>query len=364
MANQDANDIVSLNVSNRRSESTEIPVNNGGKKSSLLWVVLGCVVVGVGLGVYVYQQSLTPAVKPSPTPKPVVSTPIPSPVVPAVSVVDPDPKTISFPKAGKIRLYYYMQNWPALGVIFNVSGGGDSFVIPAGTTSAPVKILDTGYELSGPTSATIESYIGADSNKLSIGWIKPQANQCGANGFTILNVASYLTWINEQLKGEPIVSVQCWGDYSPDINLDAGKDFNDYLLVWSYTPAGASVAPSPSPTRSPSPTPSPSGTKSPTPTPSPSPSRSPSPIPSPTPTPTPSPSGTKSPSPSPSKAASPSPSTVAAVTATPTPTPSIRVAQVDTSDGVPVTGVFEVTVGTISVGLILLVAGLLGLLAL
>jgi hypothetical protein len=36
----------------------------------------------------------------------------------------------------------------------------------------------------------------------------------------------------------------------------------------------------------------------------------------------------------------------------------------DTSGGTPVTGVFEVTVGTISVGLILLVLGLAGLLAL
>jgi hypothetical protein len=36
----------------------------------------------------------------------------------------------------------------------------------------------------------------------------------------------------------------------------------------------------------------------------------------------------------------------------------------DTSEGTPVTGVFEVTVATVSIGLLLLVLGLLGLLVL
>ena len=43
---------------------------------------------------------------------------------------------------------------------------------------------------------------------------------------------------------------------------------------------------------------------------------------------------------------------------------SARATIPDTSEGVPVTGVFEVTIGTVSVGLILLVLGLAGLLAL
>jgi hypothetical protein len=34
----------------------------------------------------------------------------------------------------------------------------------------------------------------------------------------------------------------------------------------------------------------------------------------------------------------------------------------DTSDGTPVTGVFEITVGTVSVGIVFLILGILGLL--
>ena len=60
--------------------------------------------------------------------------------------------------------------------------------------------------------------------------------------------------------------------------------------------------------------------------------------------------------------ASPSPTP----TPTPTPTPDVspRVAMPDTSQGTPVTGVFEVTVASVSLGLILLMLGLFGLLAL
>lgn len=74
------------------------------------------------------------------------------------------------------------------------------------------------------------------------------------------------------------------------------------------------------------------------------------------------PSASSSASPSASRAASPSPS--ASVTPTPTPNTSPRVAMPDTSQGTPVTGVFEVTVASVSLGLIFLMLGLFGLLAL
>jgi hypothetical protein len=71
-----------------------------------------------------------------------------------------------------------------------------------------------------------------------------------------------------------------------------------------------------------------------------------------------------SPSPSAKASASPSASAKASVTPTPSPSASPRVTMPDTTDGTPVTGVFEVTVGTISVGLILLLLGVFGLLVL
>lgn len=58
----------------------------------------------------------------------------------------------------------------------------------------------------------------------------------------------------------------------------------------------------------------------------------------------------------------PTPSSGAYTADTSTTTPSPRAGLPDTSDGTPVTGVFEVTTGTIGMGLLLLLGGLLGLL--
>ncbi len=63
---------------------------------------------------------------------------------------------------------------------------------------------------------------------------------------------------------------------------------------------------------------------------------------------------------------SPSPSVSSGLgggtTVTPTPSPSPRAAMPDTSEGTPVTGVFEVTAGTVGIGLLLLIAGIFGIL--
>jgi hypothetical protein len=326
MADQDAQDITQMNTS-----TPEIPVAAGKpRKSYLLWIVLGCVVVGVGLGVFVYQRSLAPVAKPSPTPKTAVATPKPtvspvasplaSPVTPNVSVVNAQPKTVAFPKAGKLRVYYQNGGWSPLGIILKDASGEETFQIPSGQPSGAMKILDTGYELLGPTTVTIDTYLGSNSSQLSVGWATPASNKCGFNGYGVVDIASYVSYATAQANGEPLVSVQCWGDYSPDATDPSSKDFNDYTLVWSYTPSGSSASPSPSG------------------------------------------SASASSSPTASPSVSPSPSVAAA--ASPTPTPSTRAAMPDTSDGVPVTGVFEVTVGTVSIGLVLLLLGLFGLLVL
>jgi hypothetical protein len=106
MADQDAQDI------NQMMSASADVVIKPPKKSKLLWVVLGCVVVGVGLGIVVYQQSLTPSVKPTPTPKTAVVTPKPLPSPSTIAAVPPRTNevtaaanTVTFPKAGKIRIY-------------------------------------------------------------------------------------------------------------------------------------------------------------------------------------------------------------------------------------------------------------------
>lgn len=337
MADQDAKDINQM----MSGTTTDVTIAPAPKKSKFLWVVLLCVVAGVGLGIFVYQQSLQPAL-PSPTPRVAVTpaaSPLASPVTPEVSLVQPQPKTVSFPKAGEIRAYYSVGGWLPLGMTLTDSAGPHNFTIPAGNPGTQMKVFDTGYVLTGPTTISIESFLGTNSSQKSIGWATPVANKCGFNGFGIVDITPDITFATAQAKGEPLVSIQCWGDYSPSPNDTSALDFNDYTMIWSYKPAAA-----PSATATPSATPSIA--------PSPSPTRSPSPSPSPTRSP--------SPSPSPSIRPSVSPSVAASVT----PTPSPRVSMPDTSGGTPVTGIFEVTVGAVSIGLLLLVLGLIGLLAL
>lgn len=339
MSMENARDISQMN-----GAETEIPIAQPRKKLGLLWVVLGCVVVGVTLGIVVYQQSITPTKKPvtksSSAPKPssiTSASPLPSPEVPDISVVNAQPKTVTFPKAGKVRIYYQggaqNTNWLALGILIkNASGVASTYTIPAGKSTTPMQILDTGLDVAASETLTINSYWGTDASKLSVGWASPVSSKCGFNGFGQVSIASIVTWATEQSKGEPLVSTQCWGDYSPNANDTSSKDFNDYTLIVSYTPAGVSPTPISSPATSIAP--------------------------SSTPTPTPTPTST----PRPSVVASSSP--VAGTALLTSPTPSVRTTLPDTSEGVPVTGVFEITVGTVGVGLLLLVLGLAGLLVL
>lgn len=348
MVDQDAQDITQMNP-----ELSEVPVVSAKpRKSYLLWIVLSCVVVGVGLGVFVYQRSLAPVAIPSPTPRPTVAatqkpsvvasplaSPLASPIKPGINLVEAVPNTVTFPKAGNLRIYYG-HNSLALGVIVTNGGVSQTFQIPAGSNSTTPTVYDTNYAVTAGETLTITSYLGTNSSQLSIGWADPVSNKCGFNGFSIMDIAPELTLVTQQSGSEPIVSVQCWGDYSPNPKDTSALDFNDFVLFWSYTPSSASVSPSPSASATDTPSPSPSASATDTPSPSPSPSISPSPSPSPS---------------------SSSDSTVAAAA---TPTPSARAAMPDTTNGMPVTGVFEVTVGTVSVGLIFLVLGLFGLLAL
>ncbi len=360
MAEQDAQDI------NQMMSASAPGVTSPPKKSKLLWIVLGCVVIGVGLGIVVYQQSIKPTPTVRTTPKP-VTTPPPA-TAPTVNAVFPEPNTVAFPKAGQLRVYYKIGDGQGLKIEMTVAGQTTTATIPAGAVTTAMRVFDTGLTLNGPSSVQIKTTV-LPGTQASNGWISPSAdNKCGANGFVLVDITDELAYATSQAGGEPLVSKQCWTDYEPPKanGNPAAPDFNDYRLFWSYTPSTTTPSPSPSSVASATPTPSASASLVPTSSPSPAASKTPTPSPSPskTPTPSPSPSKTPTPSPSPSKTPTPSPSVAASPTATPTPSASPRVTMPDTSGGTPVTGIFEVTVGTISIGLLLLILGLFGLLAL
>lgn len=318
MAEQDAQDI------NQMMSATADVAVSAPKKSKFLWIVLGCVVVGVGLGVAVYQQSLKSTVKPTVTPKPTTTTvkpspagvasPIASPIAPGVNEVSPVANTITFSKAGKIRVYSDLNN---LALVATLVTGGQTKTLtlsakPVNSTT-PMNYSDSTFDVAAGSTATLTVNLNSASGPKMRGWMSPaDLKTCGANGASTTNKATELAYVQSKLGGESIYSYQCWEDD------DTPGEFNDFYLLWTYVPPSASPTPSVVASASPS----------------------------------------VSPSPSPSA----SPSVKASATATPTPSP--RVAMPDTTDGTPVTGIFEVTVGTISVGLILLVLGLFGLLAL
>ncbi len=341
MVDQDAQDI-----SKMMSHRTEVVVG-AQRKSRLLWVVLGCLVIGVGLGIVVYQQSTKAPIPVKTTQAPPV--PVPSPLasaVPAnVSVIKPISNVVTFPKAGTVRIYFAgyaptlkFGKQPEL-IRFTFNGVNTDVTMP--TTTAPVGAkmfsVPTPLIVSAGSLVTVQAYDLGNIGTPAYGWINPDVTgKCTGSTGTV-DASEMIAYAQAQAGSEPLVAKMCWADNGSS----PVDDFNDFFMILSYQPV---ASPSPSASVSPSPSPSPSTTTSPTPTPSSSPSVTPTP----------------SPSPSPSKTPTPSPSSLASVT----PTPSPRVAMPDTSGGTPVTGVFEVTVGAVSLGLILLVLGLVGLLAL
>ncbi len=323
MADQDAQDISQM-MSAGVSSAASAPK----KSSKLLWIVLGCMVVGVGLGIFVYQQSIVPPPPVVPASPRVLASPAPvaSPAAPVVNVIQPVSNIVTFPKAGTVRIYFAGYD-PTLKFgqqpeLVRLTLGGVNTDVRMPTTAAPAGAkmfsVPTTLQVVAGSAVTVKAYDLGNLNLPAHGWIAPNAQgQCvGSTGAA--DASEMIAYAQAQAKGEPLVSQMCWAD-NGSTPLD---DYNDFFMILSYAP----------PTGSASPSPSASATVTPS----------------------------ASPSPSPSKAASPSPSTTASVT----PTPSPRVTMPDTSEGTPVTGVFEVTVGTISVGLILLVLGLIGLLAL
>jgi hypothetical protein len=326
MADQDAQDI------NQMMSATSDVVIGKPKKSMFIWVVLGCVVVGVGLGVVVYQQSVKTIIKPSPTPKVAViatpkpsllASPIPTPVTPETNLITEVPNVITFPESGKIRVFNDLNNIQLV-ITLTIAGTKKTLTIPNKTLNAatPMTFADSTFDVTAGSTASVSANLNSAAGPKMGGWIIPAAGEiCGANTGGKTNASTKLAFALTKLaSGATPYAKQCWAD-DIDPKDPSSYDFNDFYMVWGYVP-GSIVSPSPSATSS----------------------------------------TAASPSPSASVRASASPSVSASSTATPTPSP--RVVMPDTSEGTPVTGIFEVTVGTVSVGLLLLILGLFGLLAL
>lgn len=351
MADQDAQDINQM-----MSATVDVVTSQQPKKSRFLWIVLGCVIVGVGLGIVVYQQSVktVPVVKTTPKPTPKVAV-VPSPLAPVVNFVTAEANTMVFPQTGKLRVFTDINNI-SLVIKITTAGQTQTLTIPNKKIDAttPLTYVDSTFEVVAGSTATIISTLNAGGPQ-NLGWILPTTdNLCGANQGTKISITPQITWAQSKLvSGQTIFAKQCWADPGSKTVIE-DNDFNDFVLLWSYatTTAASSASPGASAISSASPGASVASSASP------NAAASNSPLSSGSVTASVSPSATATTRPSSSS------SSVSGTTIVVTPTPTSRAAMPDTTDGVPVTGVFEVTVGTVSVGLILLLLGLFGLLAL
>jgi len=331
MVDQDAQDI------NQMMSATQEVLVSKPKKSMFAWIVLGCVVVGVGLGIVVYQQSVKTVTKPSPTPRvavvatpkpsPVVASPLASPVVPQTNLITQVANTVTFPETGKIRVFSDLNNIQLV-MTLTIGGTKKTLTIPNKTLNATtlMSYADSTFDVTAGSTASVSANLNTATGPKMGGWILPESGEmCGANTGEKVNKTSKLAFAQSSLgAGKTIYAKQCWAD-DIDPKDPSSYDFNDFYMVWGYVP-GSVVTPSPSASSSTAASPTPSASAR--------------------------------------ASVSPSPSASVKASASVTPTASPRVVMPDTSEGTPVTGVFEVTVGTISLGLILLVLGLFGLLAL
>jgi hypothetical protein len=191
--------------------------------------------------------------------------------------------------------------------------------------------VDTGLVLSGADQVTVAIYDQADYAKEAYGWIPPTAdNKCGGTGAGALgDITAFKNYVTSQAEGEPIVSVQCWGDWG-ESGDPSNLDYNDYVVILSYNPGETTITDTVDEDEEEldEDEESTGGT-----------------------------STTTTTSPSPSPSVSPSPTASASVAASP------RAAQ-PAGSALPEAGVFEVTVGTMGIGLLLLALGVVGLLVL
>lgn len=197
--------------------------------------------------------------------------------------VQPLGNTVTFSKAGKIRIYYHDYsnegNYGPMLMRFKLGNqDAQDALIPGNNPTAPAKmeIFDTAIEVAAGDTYTVAQYYGgsASSGQPSLGWLNPSAGKCGAPGH-LADAADKIAYATAQAQGEPLVSQQCWADWLSNPSDPSAYDYNDFFTIISYVPAAQS--PSPSPSISPSPSTSPSGNASPSPSTSPSPTTSSSP---------------------------------------------------------------------------------------
>lgn len=165
----------------------------------------------------------------------------------------PSPNTIRFPKAGKIRIYYfdYLNSSPGESfgkMLFKLSKGGQitAVTMPGGSLqgTAKMEFKDTGISVNAGDTFTVTSYYN-NSTKSNVGWIAPTSSkQCGAPG----HLASAAPQINYATSfGQQLVSQQCWGDQAVPGDPNSTYDFNDFVAIFSYTPSVATPPPTATP---------------------------------------------------------------------------------------------------------------------
>jgi len=156
--------------------------------------------------------------------------------------------TVTFPKAGTVRIYYtdftkIGSSYGQMKMVFKSGSTEKTAILPGGPLVSPAKMefLDTTIAVAAGDSFTVTQFYGAGNTQYaSLGWIAPSGGKCGPAGHA--DVAAMIAWAAAQ--GETLVDQECWADSAYDQPPE--YDYNDFFTILSYVPAAGTPSPSPS----------------------------------------------------------------------------------------------------------------------
>jgi len=138
-------------------------------------------------------------------------------------------QSVEFPKDGEVRFYYFAGGGRLIKLKYK-----DKVHEYITSQNQSGQHIDTDIVVASGDKMTIEVYEGSGFNKKAYGWIPaPEDKKCSGRDVTVDEEAVLS-------KGESIVLTQCWNDWENYNNPN--MDFNDFVIIFSYTPDGANSA--------------------------------------------------------------------------------------------------------------------------
>lgn len=155
-----------------------------------------------------------------------------------------NPTTVSFSRDGRVAMFY--KGLVGGAKVRLSSGDQEQVIYPSGGGER----LVTNISVKAGESVRVEVYY--NSSQKALGWIAPGSdNVCGSGlpgpprarrPFARVNIGSFIS--SAESYGQPLESVECWGDW---MEWQGDFDFNDFFIIFSYGEGGPEPSPTPEP---------------------------------------------------------------------------------------------------------------------